>query len=326
MWISPGWFEVWTSEEKVSSDAGFLHLIDSFFFMNFYQNFSSFSLCRCSQTWTFSWTSLWKNVKDGADQDYVIEAFSMMQLGWSTDQNHIFLTSFSLCYQPFKMSWIAMQASLFVWHSFPVSRRIRQDGDHFPFQIGGGLELLGVALLMRSTMKQLINGWLSWFFDLLSMKQCPSFFTKFCENPPDNSATDKVRSVCCLYFFKWFIRTKCTPLFTLFQWSCDLRKFTHRCKKNVVFGSYFDQQVSNMLWAANWMYWCHTRASFLREIGMQCKPESWYLFPEGWSNFISDRHQLVLVSVHLQLFMCWSHCMHNCISCFFTLGSRSSLL
>ena len=173
---------------------------------------------------------------------------------------------------------------------------------------------------MRSTMKQLINGWLSWFFDLLSMKQCPSFFTKFCENPPDNSATDKVRSVCCLYFFKWFIRTKCTPLFTLFQWSCDLRKFTHRCKKNVVFGSYFDQQVSNMLWAANWMYWCHTRASFLREIGMQCKPESWYLFPEGWSNFISDRHQLVLVSVHLQLFMCWSHCMHNCISCFFHIG------
>ena len=61
-----------------------------FFFMNLYQNFSSFSLCRCSQTWTFSWTSLWKNVKDGADQDYVIEAFSMMQLGWSTDQNHIF--------------------------------------------------------------------------------------------------------------------------------------------------------------------------------------------------------------------------------------------
>ena len=97
-------------------------------------------------------------MKDGADQDYVIEAFSMMQLGWSTDQNHIFLTSFSLCYQPFKMSWITMQASLFVWHSFPVSRRIRQDGDHFPFQIGGGLELLGVALLMRSTMKQLING------------------------------------------------------------------------------------------------------------------------------------------------------------------------
>ena len=136
------------------------------------------------------------------------------------------------------------------------------------------------------------------------------------------------QSTLCLLslFFKWFIRTKCTPLFTLFQWSCDLRKFTHRCKKNVVFGSYFDQQVSNMLWAANWMYWCHTRASFLREIGMQCKPESWYLFPEGWSNFISDRHQLVLVSVHLQLFMCWSHCMHNCISCFFTLGSRSSLL
>ena len=93
-------------------------------------------------------------MKDGADQDYVIEAFSMMQLCWSTDQNHIF--QFVL---PFKMSWIATQASLFVWrHSFPVSRRIRQDGDHFPFQIGGGLELLGVALLMRSTMKQLING------------------------------------------------------------------------------------------------------------------------------------------------------------------------
>ena len=35
MWISPGWFEVWTSEEKVSSDAGFLHLIDSFFSWTF---------------------------------------------------------------------------------------------------------------------------------------------------------------------------------------------------------------------------------------------------------------------------------------------------
>ena len=76
------------------------------FFINFYQNFSSFSLRRCSQTWTFSCTSLWKNMKDGADQDYVIEAFSMC---WSTDQNHIFLTSFSLCYHS---KWVGLPRKL----------------------------------------------------------------------------------------------------------------------------------------------------------------------------------------------------------------------